>query len=193
MRGQILVFSEAKETGAIVTEDGQRFLFHTSEWQDLLPPERGMMVSFTLDADKRTRQVQLSLPDLPSPAVSEGHSTRAAAGTAAGHTATAAPPFALRPKRKPVITLLALFLGFFGAHRFYMGAWGWGLVQLLAVPMVLGILLALLPPLGGLMYLAAFGLILTETIRYIWMSDAEFDAKVRTYQASQPGPFSFFW
>ena len=183
MRGQILVFSEAKETGAIVTEDGQRFLFHTSDWQDLLPPERGMTVSFTLDADKRTRQVQLAMPDAP----------QSPAPAAVPPAAPPVTPLALRPKRKPVITLLALFLGFFGAHRFYMGAWGWGLVQLRAVPMVLGILLALLPPLGGLMYLAAFGLILTETIRYIWMSDAEFEAKVRTYQASQPGPFSFFW
>ena len=91
------------------------------------------------------------------------------------------------------VTLLALFLGFFGAHRFYMGAWGWGLVQLLAVPLVIGILMALLPPLGGLMYVAAIGFVVVESVRYIWMSDAEFDAKVRAYQATQPGPFAFFW
>lgn len=74
-----------------------------------------------------------------------------------------------------------------------MGAWGWGLVQLLGVPMVLGVMFAVLPALGGLLYVAAVGFIVLESIRYIWMSDAEFDAKVRAYQAGQPGPFAFFW
>ena len=178
MRGQILVFNEQKEVGAIATDDGRRFLFHVKDWQDVVPPERGMAVSFMLDADGRARQAQLALPD--------------AVATPAS-TLPSAQPLAQRPKRKPIITLLALFLGIFGAHRFYMGAWGWGLVQLLAVPLVIGILMALLPPLGGLMYVAAIGFVLVESVRYIWMSDAEFDAKVRAYQATQPVPFAFFW
>ena len=53
--------------------------------------------------------------------------------------------------------------------------------------------MALLPPLGGLLYVAAIGFVIVESVRYIWMSDAEFDAKVRAYQAAQPGPFAFFW
>ena len=178
MRGQILVFNEQKEVGAIATDDGRRFLFHVKDWQDVVPPERGMAVSFMLDADGRARQVQLALPD-----------TAAAPASAP----PSAPPLAQRPKRKPVITLLALFLGIFGAHRFYMGAWGWGLVQLLGVPMVIGMMFAVLPPLGGLLYFAAVVFIVVESIRYIWMSDAEFDTKVRAYQTTRPGPFSFFW
>ena len=31
MRGQILVFHEQKEAGAVISEDGRRFLFHISE------------------------------------------------------------------------------------------------------------------------------------------------------------------
>ena len=31
MRGQILVFNEQKEAGAIVATDGQRFLFHVRD------------------------------------------------------------------------------------------------------------------------------------------------------------------
>ena len=178
MRGQILVFNEQKEVGAIITEDGRRFLFHINDWEDVVPPGPGMAASFMLDADGRARQLQLALPD-SSP------------------TASAAPPsapaLALRAKRKPVITLLALFLGFFGAHRFYMGAWGWGLVQLLGVPVVIGILFALLPTLGGLLYVAAIVFVWVEAIRYIWMSDDKFDAKVRAYQAARPGAFAFFW
>ena len=182
MRGQILVFNEQKEAGAIVTDDGRRFLFHINEWEDVVPPDRGMVVSFMLDADNRARQVQLALPDAMPAAATKPHAPP-----------PSAPPLALRPKRKPVVTLLALFLGFFGAHRFYMGAWGWGLVQLLGVPMVLGVMFAVLPALSGLLYVAAVGFIVLESIRYIWMSDAEFDAKVRAYQAGQPGPFAFFW
>lgn len=183
MRGQILVFNEQKEAGAIVTEDGRRILFHAKDWEDVVPPDRGMAVSFMLDTDNRARQVQLALPAAAPSAATTPHASMP----------PAAPPLALRPKRKPVITLLALFLGFFGAHRFYMGAWGWGLVQLLGVPMVLGVMFAVLPALGGLLYVAAVGFIVLESIRYIWMSDAEFDAKVRAYQAGQPGPFAFFW
>ncbi|WP_311223546.1 MULTISPECIES: TM2 domain-containing protein [unclassified Acidovorax] len=181
MRGQILVFNEQKEAGAIVTEDGRRLIFHINDWQDVVPPDRGMAVSFMLDEEGRARQVQLTLPD-PTPSAAT-----------ATPTPPSAPPLALRPKRKPVITLFALFLGFFGAHRFYMGAWGWGLVQLLGAPIVIGILFALLPPLGGLLYFAAIVFVWTEAIRYIWMTDAEFDAKVRAYQAARPGPFAFFW
>ena len=184
MRGQILVFNEQKEVGAIITEDGRRFLFHISDWDDVLPPDRGMAVSFMLDAETRPRQVQLALPD------------PIAAATAAATitpTAPSGPTLAMRPKRKPVLILLTLFLGLFGAHRFYMGAWGWGLAQSLGLLLLSGILGALLPPLAGLLYLAVGVFTWVEVIRYIWMSDAAFDAKVKAYQAGQPGPFEFFW
>ena len=51
----------------------------------------------------------------------------------------------------------------------------------------------MLPPLAALLYLALAVLTWVEAIRYIWSSDAAFDAKVKTYQAGQPGPFGFFW
>ena len=131
-----------------------------------------------LDADGRARQVQLALPD--------------AVATPAS-TLPSAQPLAQRPKRKPIITLLALFLGIFGAHRFYMGAWGWGLVQLLGTFIGIGIVAALVPPLGGLLYFAVIVLTWVEAIRYIWMTDNEFKVRVRMYQHRHPGPFSFFW
>lgn len=175
MRGQILVFSEQKEAGAIAASDGQRFLFHIRNWQDIVPPERGMAVDFTLDEDNRPQKIQLALPD------------RAAI------PAAKAMPLAQQPKRKPVLTLLALFLGIFGAHRFYMGAWGWGLVQSLGLVVLSAILGALVPSLAGLLYLSAVVFTWVEVGRYIWMSDATFEAKVKAYQAEQPGPFAFFW
>jgi len=173
VRGQILVFNEQKEAGAIAATNGQRFLFHASDWQDVVPPERGMEVEFVAGENSRAHQVLMAAPPPPAPASPAQPPT---------------PPPA--PKRKSVLTLWALFLGWAGAHRFYMGAWGWGLVQLLGVPLVIGIVAALLPALGGLLYLVVLGLIWAEVVRYIWLTDAEFDAKVKAYK---PGPFAFFW
>ena len=172
MRGQILAYVADSQMGLVVSPDGQRLSFREIDWQEPIPPARGMTVEFTAIEGDRARQLRLALPDT---------------------AALAHPPLAQRPKRKPVLTLLALFLGPFGAHRFYMGAWGWGLVQLLGIPMVIGMMFAVLPPLGGLLYFAAVVFIVVESIRYIWMSDAEFDTKVRAFQAARPGPFSFFW
>lgn len=134
MRGQILAYVADKEMGLIATAEGQRLSFRAADWLEVIAPERGMAVEcVALDAH-RAGQVQLALPEpMAAP--------------------PAPPPLAQRPKRKPVLTLLALFLGYYGAHRFYMGAWGWGLVQLLGRPVLVGILLALLPPLGVLLLL----------------------------------------
>ena len=174
MRGQILAYVADKEMGLIATAEGQRLSFRTADWMEVIPPERGMAVEcVALDAH-RASQVQLALPEAVA-------------------VPPAPQPLAQRPKRKPVLTLLALFLGFYGAHRFYMGAWGWGLLQLLGLPVLGGILFALLPPLGTLVLFAGVVFTVVESVRYIWMSDTEFDAKVHAYQATQPGPFSFFW
>ena len=174
MRGQILAYVADKEMGLIATAEGQRLSFRAADWLEVIAPERGMAVEcVALDAH-RAGQVQLALPEpVAAP--------------------PAPPPLAQRPKRKPVLTLLALFLGYYGAHRFYMGARGWGLLQLLGLPVLGGILFALLPPLGTLVLFAGVVFTVVESVRYIWMSDTEFDVKVRAYQATQPGPFSFFW
>ena len=174
MKGQILAYVADKEMGLIATAEGQRLSFRTADWMEVIPPERGMAVEcVALDAH-RASQVQLALPEAVA-------------------VPPAPQPLAQRPKRKPVLTLLALFLGYYGAHRFYMGAWGLGLLQLLGLPVLVGILFALLPPLGVLLLLGAIVFTIVEYVRYIWMSDAEFDAKVQAYQGTQPGPFSFFW
>jgi TM2 domain-containing membrane protein YozV len=81
-------------------------------------------------------------------------------------------------KSKPILTLLNLFLGTFGAHKFYMGNWGWGIVYL-----VLGItfFLAWIP------FIVSF----IELIRVILMSDQEFSGKVEALR--EKGPFGFLW
>jgi len=78
-------------------------------------------------------------------------------------------------KSKSIATLLSLLLGAAGAHKFYMGSWGWGIVYLLTfwwlyIPIIVNFV---------------------ELIRYILMTDDEFNKKALEFQKS--GPFGFFW
>lgn len=63
-------------------------------------------------------------------------------------------------KSKTVAGLLAIFLGLFGAHRFYLGLYGWGLLYLL-------FFWTLIPGLLGII----------EGIRYLRMDKDEFEAR----------------
>lgn len=77
---------------------------------------------------------------------------------------------------KSTITLLGIFLGGFGAHKFYMGSWGWGIVYLLTCWLYI-----------------PFAVAMVEWIRYVLMSDDEFAKKANTFQTQELGPFGFFW
>jgi TM2 domain-containing membrane protein YozV len=71
---------------------------------------------------------------------------------------------------KTEAALLALFLGGVGAHRFYLGSWGIGLVYVLA--------LAVHPALGALAGLA-------EAIRFFSMNAGDFDRQYN-YRVATP-------
>jgi TM2 domain-containing membrane protein YozV len=54
-------------------------------------------------------------------------------------------PLPLNGSRNKVIAgLLAIFLGWFGVHKFYLGSWGWGIVYILfgwtCIPFIVGII-----------------------------------------------------
>lgn len=146
MQGQILDFSIQENSGIISCNDGDRYSFSGTEWKDSQPPARGMSVDFEAREGKALG-VYVAIGQLYTDQ-----------GT----------------KRKPVATLLALFLGFFGAHKFYMGSWGWGIIYLL-------FFWTYIPA------LAAF----VESIRYILISDQEFYSKAEKFKNA--GPFGFFW
>lgn len=73
--------------------------------------------------------------------------------------------------RKDVTTavLLAVFLGGFGAHRFYMGEIGWGVVYLLfgwtMIPVIAGLVEAFLMPERVRVYNAVQAQILAAQVR----------------------------
>lgn len=100
-----------------------------------------------------------------------------------GHQIDATAPICLRcnaaqfnvsstAKNKVAAGVLALLLGTLGGHKFYTGAWGWGIVyialSMTSVPLFISII---------------------EGIRYLTMADAEFEYKA----AQMDGPFAFLW
>ncbi|MDR0217204.1 MAG: hypothetical protein LBJ15_24800 [Comamonas sp.] len=62
MKGQILVFNEAMESGVILTATGQHLLFQEIDWQDNVPPKRGMDVEFTRHESNQAQHVRQIRP-----------------------------------------------------------------------------------------------------------------------------------
>lgn len=75
-------------------------------------------------------------------------------------------------KSKVTAGVLALLLGGFGIHKFYTGAWGWGIVYIVFCWTYVPALVAL-----------------GEGIRYLVLSKEEFARKA----AVMKGPFAWLW
>lgn len=149
MKGQILDYSVQNNEGIITTAEGGRFSFAGTEWKSESVPTRGIWVDFEV-CDQRAIAVFRAL----------------------GSTSAAK----IEGKSKAVTTLLTIFLGSFGAHKFYLGSWGWGIVYLLTFWL-------------WIPFIVSF----VEWIRYVLMSDNEFYSKLSEFEARNPGPFGFFW
>lgn len=79
-------------------------------------------------------------------------------------------PSTSQHRDKKAAALFALFLGGLGAHKFYLGSWGWGIVFLAVVflfPTPLAFIPAFIPA------VVAF----FEAIGFFFMSSTEFDAQ----------------
>lgn len=75
-------------------------------------------------------------------------------------------------KYKVTAGILAILLGGLGIHKFYVGAWGWGIVYIVCCWTFIPGIVALV-----------------EGIRYLTLSDSEFQEKA----AACRGPFAFLW
>lgn len=75
-------------------------------------------------------------------------------------------------KSKVTAGVLALLLGGFGIHKFYLGAWGWGIIYILFVLTFIPAILALI-----------------EGIRYLTLSEDDFTRKA----SEMNGAFAFLW
>ncbi len=149
MRGQVLDYSVQKNEGVISATDGLRYTFSGSEWKGDAPPTRGMSIDFVAQEN-----IAIGI-------------YRALGSGSAARTGT---------KSKAAATLWGFFLGGFGAHKFYMGSWGWGIVYLVTFWLYIPFIVAFV-----------------EWIRIVLMSDDEFYAKLAEFQSKKAGPFGFFW
>ena len=91
MKGKILDFSVQSNSGAISGENGERYNFSGADWKDNRPPSRGMSVDFSTE-NQQAKEIYIAI------------------GSTTG-----------REKDKLVAGLLAIFLGGFGVHKFYLG------------------------------------------------------------------------
>lgn len=77
----------------------------------------------------------------------------------------------VKPKSKTTAGILGILLGGLGAHKFYVGSWGWGIVYILFV-------LTYIPAIVGII----------EGITILTMSDGKFDEQ---YNSGPSAPFKW--
>lgn len=134
---------------AVRSADGSRRYFSPDEWKGSFPVQPGMRVDYDVGADSLARNVFPIDKNL-----SQANSSKA-------------------PKTKTAATLMAFFLGGLGLHKFYLGAWGWGVIYLVFCWTYIPLLFAII-----------------ETVRYITLSEDEFQEK---YAKLDGKPFDFLW
>lgn len=180
MKGQILDYSIQKNAGVITAEDGMRYKFEGAEWHADMQPTRGASVDFDIENGMAVG-IYRSLNSAPSRASKSNSPALSVSGG----------------KSKTVAAMFALFLGVFGAHKFYTGAWGWGIAYVgFFFFFIILSLIALGAGSGGLgvffgllTYIPAIAAIV-ECIRYFVISDDDFNEKVNTGTVK---PFTFIW
>ena len=109
MIGHIESYDPESQTGVIKSEE-KPYTFHLDDWVAQVPPDQGDDVNFDAEGTI-ARKINLV-------------------------GAYLAPPKAV--KYKHVATALALFLGFTGLHRFYLGFYWLGLAQLVLTVATVG-------------------------------------------------------
>jgi len=144
MRGKVIDYSVQTNTGVISGSDGKHYQFSGSNWKVAQAPTIGMDVDFQAAGDEAVS----IYADL----------------TAATSTATTG------GKSKVTAGILAILLGGFGIHKFYLGYIGAGLVFLIVntIGWAITWLLAFIP--NWVLGLIAF----VEGILYLTKSDEEF-------------------
>ncbi len=175
MNGTILDYSVQTNSGLITGDDGNRYNFVGAEWKDQAIPNRGMRVDFEAQGGDALA-IYSAMPD---PAVDRiGRTIDSVIGS---------------ERTKVVAGLLGIFLGWAGAHKFYLGIkrpaviqmafGGGGLVLAVVVANIflflgifgIGLFIGFLLYFVGYIALAGAGILgLVEGIIYLTKSDEEF-------------------
>ena len=139
MKGQILDFSVQENIGTISGEDGKRYHFAGSDWKGNHSPTRGMTVDFDTE-ETNAKEVYVAV-------------SQATGGL--GGFATGAPS-------RLTAGLLAIFLGPFGIHKFYLGFTVPGIICLVGTVLIIPFFV-----IGPIVFI--------EGIIYLTKSDEEFE------------------
>lgn len=105
MKGTVLDFSLQNNQGIIAAEDGKRYHFTAQQWKDNLAPKKGINVDFSAYNAQAHDIYSIESPTIIYQKIGN--------------------------KNRIVAALFAVFLGSIGAHKFYLGQIGWGIVYLL--------------------------------------------------------------
>lgn len=116
MRGRVLGWDDNIRQGQISGDDGQRYTFGRPDWRETYWPARGQLVDF-----------QVSTAEGGAAQASDIYVLQGAAGGGAGAGVARAPGH----KDKVAAALLAFFLGWAGAHKFYLNKTGAAITMLL--------------------------------------------------------------
>ena len=159
MTGQVLDYSIQTNEGFISGDDSQRYRFAGSDWPGASAPVRGTRVDF--DIQDGNRAVSSYLVDAVAPPAAP------VAQQPPPVQPYQTPPAYQQPaasggKVRMTAALLALLLGGFGIHKFYLGESGAGIVRL-----ILTIIIITWP--------VSAVLALIDAIKLFQMTDADFD------------------
>jgi len=138
-------YDKDSKNGIIGGSDDKRYPFNMSDWMGDGSPVSGGEVDFIPKEGNATEILPIARPGV-----------------------------LIRERSKPTTTLLGLFFGGIGAHKFYMGNWGWGILYVVFCWTFIPVIVALV-----------------EISRYIVLKDDEFAEKAR--KAQTDGPFGFVW
>ena len=141
MKGRILEYNFQTGEGIISGEDGIRYHFRRRDWREPSSPIRGDSVDFVGNGNLASEVYVL-----PSDT-------------------------AHYEKSKVAAALLALFLGAFGIHKFYLGYTAQGFIMLIGT--IAGAVLILVA-IGILIIMAISIIALVEFVLYLTKSDEEF-------------------
>lgn len=153
MEGNILGVDLEKNQVAVKASNGDRYYFVMSEWKGASNPKAGVKVDF----DKNAEGVAINVYPMSEPKAIKTEY----------YTVGSKPE-----KTRRAAILWALFFGAIGAHKFYVGSWGWGLMYILFCWTYIPLLLCII-----------------ETVRYVILTDNEFQQKYELLD----GSFDFLW
>ncbi len=150
MKGQVLTFDPLKGEGIISGEDGNRYGFQGSGWRGTGGvPRAGLQVDFSPVDETAEEIFPLAGANPLAEAFGPGHKSPIVAG------------------------LLALFLGGFGVHKFYLGYNSQGVILLVGTFVSYLLTLAII----GIIPLLIIGVVcLIEAIIYLTKSEGDFNA-----------------